>query len=96
MGTIYDPPTNRKEEQVFKKLSPILVIMALLLGAVPASAHTLWINAYASHAHAPGHVLACIGWGHSLPMDDLFTELNLESYNLVNPEMERPPCPCPR
>lgn len=65
-----------------------LALLACLLLPSQAAAHTLWVNLYESHAHPPGHVLATIGWGHALPLDDLLGEIKLESYMLIGPDQK--------
>ncbi|WP_449246269.1 DUF4198 domain-containing protein [Desulfarculus baarsii] len=78
----------------------IAALIALCL-AGPAMSHGLWVNAYHNNIHAPGHVLACIGFGHLAPLDDLLTTkhgaLSLSSYILVDPnnattELPKPKC----
>ncbi len=75
-------------------ISLFMVLMCMLF-AVPASAHTLWINLYECFAHPPGHAIASIGWGHRIPLDDLLDQLTLASYELVDPECNRTSLPLP-
>ena len=70
-----------------KRLRPLALLVCLLLPS-QAAAHTLWVNLYQSNAHPPGHVLSIIGWGHTLPLDDLLGEISLKSYTLVDPNQE--------
>ena len=52
-----------------KKKVAVLSI-ALLLTASMAHAHSVWINAFESHAHGGHNAMISLGWGHALPMDD--------------------------
>jgi uncharacterized GH25 family protein len=71
-----------------KKVAGILAT-ALLLSVSTARAHSLWINAFASHAHPPGHTMVSLGWGHWLPMDDILSSPNgrviVERFELFDP-----------
>lgn len=70
------------------KIIKILVAAIILfICQTSAYAHTLWINAYESIAHPPGHIIASIGWGHSIPMDDLPGELNLGKFLFIQPDL---------
>ena len=68
----------------------------------------LWINLFESHAHAPGHAMVTLGWGHSLPLDDILdipgrrveiqnfsiVDENLKQTDLIMPQLEsRGACP---
>ena len=52
-------------------------------------AHSLWVNSFESFAHKPGHTTVALGWGHSLPIDDMPNSVNarvvLEKFCLVDP-----------
>lgn len=76
----------------------ILAVLVLSLGVIfpgAAFAHTLWVNVYESFVHKPGHVIASLGWGHVVPMDDVFEHFDLASYYLVDPDMNRVEFPLP-
>lgn len=64
-------------------------IIALLLLVAPAHAHMLWVNAFESFAHKPGHTTVSIGWGHSLPIDDITNSVNartvVKDFSLTDP-----------
>ena len=80
-------------------LIAMLVLLFILLIPIHAWAHFFWINSYDSNSHAPGHVLVTLGYGHSIPMDDLLdskgARLSLESYELVDPALQRSPLRLP-
>ena len=69
--------------------------LIMALAATPAAAHSLWLNLYESMAHPPGHVIASIGWGHMLPMDDLINKVKLGSYTMTAPDGTATPLPLP-
>ena len=70
-----------------------------LLFASTVHGHALWVNLYESTTHPPGHVLANIGWGHQVPIDDFLGSgtgrIRLESYSLLDPGMHRLDLPFP-
>lgn len=78
----------------------LFTLLASLAAASSASAHRLWINVFESHAHQPPHAMVSLGWGHALPMDDILvsqtTQLELESFCMVNPSMEETEIPLPQ
>ena len=67
----------------------LLALTLTLFTAAAAQAHSLWINAFESHAHTPPHVMVSLGWGHALPMDDILNSPNgrveLDRFELINP-----------
>ncbi len=71
----------------------VAVPLALLLLSAPAAAHGLWINLNESYAHPPGHALITLGWGHSVPLDDLLVSghgvISLEAFDLYAPDLKR-------
>lgn len=66
---------------------------AMFFMASNAQAHSVWVNNFYSDAHFPPHALVSIGWGHSLPMDDIPNSPNgrilLEKFEVVSPDMTR-------
>ncbi len=77
-----------------KKIQSTLVITALTLFlSSSASAHFLWVNLNESFAHPPGHAMACMGWGHSLPLDDFLIseagKIDIGTYVLIGPDNGR-------
>jgi uncharacterized GH25 family protein len=67
----------------------VLTILVLLFLAPFAQAHSVWINAFESHAHNSPHAMVSLGWGHALPMDDILTSPNgrivIDSFTLYDP-----------
>ena len=64
-----------------------------------AQAHKLWINAYESFNRPPGHALVSLGFGHNIPMDDLFIGdsggIQLESFTMADPKGRKIELPMP-
>ena len=65
-------------------------IVTLFLTASTASSHSLWVNCFdATQTHPPGHATVSLGWGHTMPIDDMpnsvKAKLNIAEFNLVNP-----------
>lgn len=59
----------------------LFALFCLVFGTVTsAQAHSMWINNFYSDAHAPGHSIVSIGWGHAMPMDDIRTPPMDESF----------------
>ncbi|MFW5498808.1 MULTISPECIES: DUF4198 domain-containing protein [unclassified Maridesulfovibrio] len=73
-----------------KLYTMVLCLCALILPAHAAHAHSLWVNLFESHLHAPGHVLTSIGWGHFAPIDDLLStpsaSANIARYYITAPD----------
>lgn len=59
------------------------------LGSSHLLAHSLWINSFESFAHQPGYTTVGLGWGHSLPIDDIMNSPNgqviVETFTLTSP-----------
>jgi uncharacterized GH25 family protein len=72
------------------KILSVCSLLAALLVANTAFAHSLWVNLSESFAHPPGHALAVLGWGHNMPLDDLLVSdtgtISLQSYSLIGPD----------
>lgn len=73
-----------------------ITIFIMLLWTLTCSqgwAHSFWINAFASHAHQPPHVMVSLGWGHALPMDDILTSpngrVNVDRFELFDPSLNQ-------
>jgi len=66
----------------------VLTGILLLSGYGSALSHSLSVNTFKSTNHFPNHVLCSIGWGHSVPFDDLPQQKILESYKLYDPDLE--------
>jgi len=75
-----------------KRITTVLII-ALLLTAPMAHAHSVWINAFESHAHGGHNAMVSLGWGHALPMDDILTSPNgriaIEQFDLLDPALKK-------
>ena len=58
-----------------------------------ASAHSVWINSFESHAHGAHHAMVSLGWGHALPMDDILNSPNghiaIADFALYDPAMNK-------
>lgn len=83
-----------------KRTSLSVIVGLLLIGfSSQAMAHTLWINLYESFAHPPGHAMVSLGWGHTVPMDDLLASeagaLQLATFDLIDPDLKRTGLPMP-
>ncbi len=72
------------------------IIMAgiiFLASVAVAQAHSVWVNAFMAEAHQPPHVMVSLGWGHSLPMDDILNSPNgrveVESFELIDPALQK-------
>ncbi len=74
-----------------KKICLTLLVSFCLAGA--AHAHSVWINAFHATTHQPGHVMLSLGWGHSLPMDDILNSpngvLQVKTFELIAPDMSK-------
>ncbi len=70
-----------------------LSFIILIFIAVTAEAHSIWINCFESHAHKPPHAMVSLGWGHTLPMDDILNSPNgrvaIERFEIFDPAMTR-------
>jgi len=75
-----------------KKISSFL-IMTLFSMVSLAQAHSVWINSFESHADTPPHTMVSLGWGHTLPMDDILTSPNgrvaIERFELFDPDLKK-------
>lgn len=74
-----------------KRISLTVLILLAMAGVL--SAHGLWISAIPSFAHAPGHVMVSIGYGHTLPLDDTVNtvpaRIGIEYFGVVTPDGEK-------
>ena len=83
-----------------KRTGLSIIVSLLLIGfSSTAIAHTLWINLYESFVHPPGHAIVSLGWGHTVPMDDLLVSksgsLQLATFDLIDPDLNRTALPMP-
>jgi uncharacterized GH25 family protein len=71
----------------------VVLFTALTLTASLAHAHSVWINAFESHAHHSHHAIVSLGWGHALPMDDILNSPNgrvvIENFALFDPALKK-------
>jgi uncharacterized GH25 family protein len=55
-----------------------------------AQAHSLWVNSFESFTHKPGHTTVGLGWGHTLPVDDVMNSSNAkmiaEKFTITSPD----------
>jgi len=73
--------------QIIKK-----VVLATIVTVSSVSAHSLWVNSFESFAHKPGHTTVSLGWGHTLPIDDMLNSPNgkvlIEKFSIIDPKGE--------
>ena len=71
----------------------LLAFLSVLLLSQNAWAHMFWVNAYKSETHFPHHVITSLGYGHSLPMDDLLLSgketIKIGKYFVAAPDGKR-------
>jgi len=69
-------------------LKNTLLVSFLFLSSIQA--HTLWVNSFESRAHKPIHTTVGIGWGHTLPVDDIPNSPNgkviIEEFSVTDPK----------
>ncbi len=65
-------------------------IVFFFIMASSAQAHMFWVNSFESFAHLPGHTTVSLGWGHTLPIDDITNAVNarttVEQFSLTMPD----------
>lgn len=70
-----------------KKITATLLLSGIYTSTLLA--HTLWVNSFESFIHQPGHTTVGIGWGHSLPVDDIMNSVNgkviVEKFSITSP-----------
>nr|WP_319396744.1 DUF4198 domain-containing protein [uncultured Desulfobacter sp.] len=69
-------------------------IITLFLTTSTVGAHSLWVNCFDStKIHQPGHATISLGWGHTMPIDDMpnsvMAKLNIAEFNLADPAGNR-------
>ena len=70
------------------------VFFSVFCLTVNAQAHYFWVNAFDSFTHPPGHAMVTLGFGHTLPMDDIFTSpnaarMNVDKFELFDPAFKK-------
>lgn len=82
-----------------RKILFALALAVSLLTAGTASAHMFWINLVEATNHPPGHVMAGLSFGHTLPMDDFLVgkdgSIHIAQYDVVTPEQKKLPLGLP-
>lgn len=72
-----------------KTLAAVLTLSALLFGVNSVFAHHFWVNSFESFSHKPGHTMVSLGWGHSIPIDDILDspngQMTVEEYSITSP-----------
>jgi len=73
--------------QILKKIALTTIITISSLNA-----HSLWVNSFESYVHKPGHITVGLGWGHTLPIDDILNSPNgkvvIEKFSITDPKGE--------
>ena len=76
-----------------------ITTLASLFMATTVYAHSFWVNTFESFAHQPGHITVGLGWGHSLPIDDILNspkaKITVESFTITDPGGEIVPLKIP-
>lgn len=68
------------------------ITLATVLCLSGLSAHTLWVTSMESFTHKPGHTTVGLGWGHSLPFDDILNgpaKVIVEEFSITSPNKEK-------
>lgn len=75
--------------KLFKKVALSAAVIGTL-GVSSLSAHALWVNSFESFTHAPGHTMVGLGWGHTIPLDDIMNspngKVNVEQFSVTSPD----------
>ena len=65
------------------------VALIAIISTSSLFAHNLWINSFESFTHKPGHIIVGLGWGHSIPIDDILNSPNgkiiVEDFSVISP-----------
>ena len=71
----------------------VACLLALIFNTPLAHAHLFWINAFESQGHQSQHALISLGWGHSLPMDDILVSysarISIDRFELLDPQLKQ-------
>lgn len=74
------------------KLKSIL-LTSLMLIATSAHAHYFWINSFESSSHNGRDLMVSMGWGHGMPMGDMFNSVNgrisVRDFDLISPSGDK-------
>ncbi len=75
------------------KKTLLFLVLTICLMATSAMAHSLWINNFESQVHQPPHAMVSLGWGHTLPVDDIMTSPNgrveVQNFDLYDPALAK-------
>ncbi|MFX4277127.1 DUF4198 domain-containing protein [Aliarcobacter butzleri] len=76
-----------------KNIKKLMVISTILsLSFINLNAHSFWVNSFESFTHKPAHIIVGLGWGHSMPMDDILNSPNgrviVEEFKITSPNGE--------
>ncbi|WP_151949226.1 DUF4198 domain-containing protein [Aliarcobacter butzleri] len=76
-----------------KNIKKLMVISTILsLSFINLNAHSFWVNSFESFSHKPGQIIVGLGWGHSMPMDDILNSPNgrviVEEFKIISPNGE--------
>ena len=68
-------------------------IIFFALCATSLNAHYFWVNSFESFTHKPGHTTVSLGWGHSMPIDDVLNSVNgkltIADFFIISPDGEK-------
>ena len=62
----------------------LLCLLIFGMATTMVQAHTLWINCF----HNESHAIVSLGWGHMLPLDDIFSSMKLKGFTLLDPGLK--------
>ena len=68
------------------------ITLATVLSVSSLSAHTLWVNSMESFTHKPGHTTVSLGWGHTIPIDDMLNanpKVIIGEFSITSPNKEK-------
>jgi len=70
----------------------VLISVFIALGLINLNAHNLWVNSFESFHHKPGHITVGLGWGDTIPIDDILNSqtarIIIEEFKIISPNKE--------
>ena len=80
--------------RIFNKIKIIFVVIVgvtiSMISVKNLSAHHFWINSFESFSHKPGHTTVGLGWGHTIPVDDILNspsgKIIVEKFTITDPK----------